>query len=337
MEQPLISVIVPMYNEEKYLDACLRSMLEQDYPREAMEWFFVDGMSTDRTPELLEAYRARHPGLIRVLQNPGRTAPRAMNIGIREAKGAYIIRLDAHAEYAPDYFTQCVAVLEETGADNVGGAMETKARTPRGALIAKMLSCPFGVGNSQFRINGKDGYVDTVPFGAFRREVFGRLGLYDERLTRNQDSELNYRIIRSGGRIYLSSRIRLAYNCRETVGGIMKMGLANGRWNVITSRLCPGSMRLRHFIPCLFVLSLIGMPILSALWRPMLWLFLLELLAYAAIDLRFSLRLAKGIRDRAFLAALFPCFHIAYGWGSVLGILGVLSGRYNPRAEKKPA
>lgn len=335
MECAFISVIVPVYNEELYLDACVGSMLAQDYPKESMEWFFVDGMSTDRTLERLEAYQSRFPGLIHILKNPDKTVPYAMNLGIRASKGVYIIRLDAHAEYAEDYFTQCVRLLEETGADNVGGVMETKARTPRGELIARMLSCPFGVGNSQFRINGKDGYVDTVPFGAFRRDIFDRIGLYDERLSRNQDSELNYRIIHSGGKIYLSNRIRLAYYCRETVGGIMKMGLTNGRWNIITSKLCPGSMRLRHFIPCLFVLSLIGLPILTALWRPVFWLFLLELLAYAALDLRFSAGLSQGLRETAFLAGAFPCFHCAYGWGSLLGILDVLSGKYRKMSGKK--
>ena len=119
MTVPFISAAVPVYNEERYLDGRVRSMLDQDYPKESREWFFVDGSSTDRTPELLESYQARYPGLIRVLQNPGRTAPRAMNTGIRQAKGVYLIRLDAHAEYAPDYFSQCVKVPEETG----GGIM----------------------------------------------------------------------------------------------------------------------------------------------------------------------------------------------------------------------
>lgn len=329
MNQPkLISVIVPVYNEEKYMDACIASMLEQDYPREAMEWFFVDGMSTDRTLEILHGYRDQYPELIHVLQNPNKTVPYAMNLGIREAKGIYIIRLDAHAEYARDYFSKCVEVLDETGADNVGGVMETKSRTPIGQTIAKMLSSKFGVGDAQFRTNGKDGYVDTVPFGAFRREVFEKVGLYDERLTRNQDSELNYRIIHHGGKIFLSNRIKLAYYCRDSVKGIVKMALLNGKWNIITSRFCPGSMRLRHFIPCCFVLSLIGMPILTLLWWVFGVLFGMELLAYLALDVLFSARSAKDIKEFFQLLCLFPLFHICYGWGSLLGIVKVLCGKY---------
>ncbi len=329
MEMPkLISVIVPVYNEERYIDACLESMLAQDYPKDAMEWFFVDGMSSDRTLEILNGYQERFPELIRVLKNPNKTVPFAMNLAIREAKGVYIIRLDAHAEYEKDYFSKCVEVLDETGADNVGGVMETKARTSIGQTIAKMLSSKFGVGDSQFRTNGKDGYVDTVPFGAFRREIFEKVGLYDERLTRNQDSELNYRIIHNGGKIYLSNRIKLAYYCRDSVKGIVKMAMLNGKWNIITSKFCPGSMRLRHFIPCFFVLSLIGMPLATMLWRPFGILFALELLAYFALDVMFSGKSAKNIKEFFQLLYLFPLFHISYGFGSVLGIVKVLTKNY---------
>lgn len=304
------------------------TLLKQDYPRESMRWFFVDGMSTDRTKEMLLAYQQQYPDLIRVLDNPNKTVPYAMNIGIREATGPYLIRLDAHAEYAEDYFSKCVEVLEETGADNVGGVMETKSRTPIGRTIAKMLASSFGVGDAQFRTGSKDGYVDTVPFGAFRREIFDKIGLYDERLTRNQDSELNYRILKNGGKIYLSKKIKLAYYCRDSVKGIIKMAVLNGKWNIITNKLCPGSMRLRHFIPFLFVLSLAGLPLMGLIWQGFWWLLGLELAAYFLLDLCFSAKAAKNIREFLQLLGLFPLFHICYGWGSVLGLTAVITKRF---------
>ena len=329
MDLPFISVIIPIFKEEKYIDACVQSMLRQDYPKDKMEWFFVDGMSPDRTVEILEGYRKTYPDLIHVLENPHKYVPQAMNIGIRQARGEFIIRLDAHAEYADDYFSKCIEVLRETGADNVGGAMETKARTPVGKTIAKMLSSKFGVGDSQFRINGNDSYVDTVPFGAFRRDVFQRVGLYDERLIRNQDSEMNYRIIKNGGKIYLSRKIRLAYYCRDTVAGICKMARQNGQWNIITSKLCPGSMRLRHFIPFFFVLSLLVMPVLSLLWKPFGLLFALEMLAYVSLDILFSKKSADTLKEFFQLLYLFPLFHIAYGWGSMTGLVNIASGKFS--------
>lgn len=323
-----ISVIIPVYNEEKYIDGCVASMLKQDYPKECMEWFFIDGLSSDATRGILEEYQSCYPALIHVLDNPDKTVPYAMNIGIRATKGEYIIRLDAHAEYAENYFSKCVEILERTGADNVGGVLETKAQNPKGQVIAKMLSSKFGVGNAQFRTNGKDGYVDTVPFGAFRREVFEKVGLYDERLTRNQDSELNYRIIHNGGKIFLSREIQLAYYCRDTVRGIAKMARVNGKWNIITSKLCPGSMRIRHFVPCLFVLSLVGLLLLGLFWSPFWWLLIAELVMYFMLDIVFSIQASTTLGDFFKLLVLFPIFHISYGWGSVVGICKVLLNRF---------
>lgn len=326
---PFISVIIPIYNEERYLDNCILSMLSQDYPKEAMEWFFVDGMSTDNTREILARYQKQYPKLIHVLQNEHKTVPYAMNLGIDQAVGRYIIRLDAHAEYASDYFSKCVEVLEKTGADNVGGVMETKSRTKTGASIAKMLSSKFGVGDAQFRTNSRDGYVDTVPFGAFRREIFEKVGVYDVRLTRNQDSELNYRILHNGGKIYLSREIKLAYYCRDTIAGIIKMAVMNGKWNIITSKLCPGAMRPRHFIPCLFVCSLIGMPIISIL-LPIFWyVFALEMALYVLLDVIFSWKLKESFREFFLLLMLFPAFHISYGLGSIKGIFEIIVHDYH--------
>ena len=189
-----VSVVMPVYNEEKYIKNCLDSLLLQDYPIEKMEWIFVDGLSKDKTKDILLEYKNKYPELIKVFDNKNKTVPYAMNIGIKEAKGKYIVRLDAHADYNKDYISKCVYYLDTTDADNVGGIAITKSRGFTGNAIAMMLSSKFGVGNSQFRTNGHSGYVDTVPFGAFRKEVFEKWGGYDERLTRNQDNEMNYRI-----------------------------------------------------------------------------------------------------------------------------------------------
>jgi glycosyltransferase involved in cell wall biosynthesis len=245
----IVSVVIPTYNEEKYIKNCILSLLKQDYPQNQMEWIFVDGCSSDRTKEIIESYKHKFPQLIRVYNNPNKTVPYAMNIGIKSSVGKYIIRLDAHSEYADNYISKCVYYLDTTDADNVGGVAETKSSGFVGNAIAFMLSSKFGVGNSQFRINGKSGYVDTVPFGAFRREVFEKYGFYDERLTRNQDNEMNYRIRKNGGKIYMAEDIKLAYFCRDSIKGIAKMAMTNGKWNVITMKLCPGAMGLRHFIP----------------------------------------------------------------------------------------
>ena len=320
--KPFISVVMPIYNEEKYISQCIESLLKQDYPKDKMEWIFVDGCSTDNTVSILNDYQNKNPGLIKVFNNPNKTVPYAMNIGIKNSVGKFIIRLDAHAEYADDYFSKCVYYLQTTDADNVGGVIETKSVGNVGEAIAAVVSSKFGVGNSQFRTNGEDGYVDTVPFGAFRREVFEKYGMYDERLTRNQDNEMNFRIRSNGGKIFLSNDIKLAYYSRNTIKGILKMAFQNGMWNVITMKLCPGSMGVRHFVPLAFLLSLIFMPILSAFVPVFWWLFLAEILLYSALNVVCSLNNQNGTGKTHFFLKLiiFPLFHICYGAGSLFGI-----------------
>lgn len=316
----LISVIMPLYNEEKYISSCIESLLQQDYPLVNMEWIFVDGMSTDKTKSILLKYEQDYPGLIKVFDNPYKTVPYAMNIGIKNSKGKYIVRLDAHAEYSQDYIRKCVYYLDTTQADNVGGIAETKSKGFVGEAIALMLSSKFGVGNSQFRTNGHSGYVDTVPFGAFRREVFDKWGGYDERLTRNQDNEMNYRIRKNGGKIYLSNEIKFSYYCRDSIKGIADMAVKNGMWNIITMKLCPGSMGIRHFIPLIFLLSLILLPILSFINIRFFILFVCELILYVVLDIYYALKTSKKVKYILMVGVLFPIFHITYGFGSIRGI-----------------
>ena len=324
----IVSVVMPVYNEEKYIRKCIDSLLLQDYSHEHMEWIFVDGCSEDKTVEILQEYRASYPALIKILTNPNKIVPYAMNIGIEASCGEYIIRLDAHADYAADYISKCIYYLQNTDAENVGGVAETKANGFMGNAIAKMLSSKFGVGNSQFRINGESGYVDTVPFGAFKREVFSKYGGYDERLVRNQDNEMNFRIRKNGGKIYLSNDIRLSYYCRDSIKGILTMARKNGMWNVITMKLCPGSMGVRHFVPFAFVVSILLLSILGAasLW---FWVLLgLELMLYLSLDILFSFRQAANWKETFALAILFPIFHISYGFGSMVGIMKLCSKEF---------
>lgn len=324
----IVSVVMPVYNEEKYIDHCVKSLFMQDYPAEDMEWIFVDGNSTDRTVEILNGYAMQYPNLIKIYNNPHKIVPYAMNIGISASSGKYIVRLDAHADYATDYISKCVHYLDNTDAENVGGLAETKSKGFVGNAIAKMLSSKFGVGNSHFRTNGQSGYVDTVPFGAFRREVFTKYGGYDERLVRNQDNEMNYRIRKNGGKIYLASDIHLSYYCRDSVKGIMQMANKNGMWNVITMKFCPGSMGIRHFIPLGFVCSVVALAALGFLhWS--IWALLgAELALYSLLDIVFSFKAGDGFKEKAFLLLLFPLFHIAYGLGSIKGIFKLCTKKY---------
>jgi glycosyltransferase involved in cell wall biosynthesis len=212
-----VSVVMPVRNEEAYIAASLQSLVNQTYPAADYEIIVVDGRSSDRTREIIDQVRSNHPQVLR-LDNPAGIVPVAMNIGIRAARGEVIIRADGHNVYPRDYAKNCVACLEQTGADNVGGPWITAAADASlsARLVAAILSSPFGVGDSKFRTSKAEGFVDTVPFGAFRREVFERVGLYNEKLVRNQDNELNSRIRAAGGNIYLSPALTTRYHPVKT-------------------------------------------------------------------------------------------------------------------------
>ncbi len=318
----LVSAVIPVYNEEKYIDKCISSLLHQDYGKNDLEFIFVDGCSEDKTVEIINRYAEQFPELIRVINNPYKVAPHGVNIGIKNSSGKYIIRLDAHSEYYPDYISKCVYYLENTDADNVGGVAETISEGFMGNAIAGMLSTKFGVGNSEFRTNGESGYVDTVPFGAFKRKVFDKVGLFNTELLRSEDNEINARIRKNGGKIYLSSDIKFKYYCRNTVGGILSMGIKNGNALFRTVKVSPEAMSIRHFIPFIFFASLIVMPVLSALLSLFGWLFLAEMALYLALDLYFSFIKGK-LKYGIVTVWLYPLFHICYGLGSMLGLFGI--------------
>jgi hypothetical protein len=215
-------------------------------------------------------------------------------------------------------------VLERTGADNVGGYVVTVPGkdSPVGRAIAAATSSRFGVGGSAFRTGGGEQEADTVPFGCFRRDVFDRFGLYDERLVRNQDIELNSRIRAGGGRIVISPEIRSTYYNRSTFAGLRQQAFNNGLWNPYTVYLVGGGLRPRHFIPLAFVASVLGLLIAGVLW-PTAWMVLaLELTAYSITGGWFAFRSARPARTSAALVLLaFGQLHVAYGMGSLWGLL----------------
>jgi glycosyltransferase involved in cell wall biosynthesis len=214
-----ITMILPCRNEAPFIGPCLDTLLASRVPTDRLEILVVDGMSDDGTRSVVERYAARYPG-IRLLDNPRRIVPAALNIGIAAATGEIIVRVDAHALYPSEYVPRLVEALETTGADNVGGRIVTLPQndSPEAWAIALALSHPFGVGNSYFRI-GSDAprWVETVPYGCWRREVFDRIGGFDEDLVRDQDDEFNYRLIRSGGRVLLLPDVVSYYFARDSV------------------------------------------------------------------------------------------------------------------------
>ncbi len=325
----MISIICPIYNEESCIEQCIDSILQQDVS-ESFELLLVDGGSTDRTRELILPYLKKYD-FIRLLHNTKRTAPCAMNIGIQAAMGEIIIRIDAHSEYPNDYCSRLVAALRTlNGAENVGGGFfcVPKDKSKTAESICAVLSHPLGVGNGLFRIGAKEiQEVDTVPFGCFRKSIFEKVGFYNEKLTRNQDIELNERIRKSGGKIYLLPDLQIKYKARSTYSALAKNNFGNGLWNILTLYYTRNlsALSFRHFVPLLFVLSLI-IPTLMMLVNPLFGILTaVSLCAYLILIIGVSVNLNRSKKCGVFhLIFAFSVLHFSYGWGGLVGMLKVL-------------
>ena len=322
----MLSVICPIYNEEKYIIQFLDSLLKQDFPKNELEILLVDGMSNDKTREIVAEYTAKHH-FIHLIDNQDKIVPCAMNRGIEAAHGDIIMRLDAHASYQPDYFSVLVNGLKRLHADNVGTVCKTDVlhKTPKTLAIREVLGNKFGVGDSTFRTGiDHEQEVETVPFGCWPREVFEKYGNYDVSLVRNQDIELNKRILRGGGKIYILPDTYCTYLARETWHGLAKNNYENGKWNILTVYYTKtfSSLSLRHFIPLLFLLSLIVPLLLVLIWWPFVLVSAASLSAYTGLLTIVSLKLAIQKKLNFFyLLTTFSVLHLSYGWGSLVGIL----------------
>ena len=324
----MLSVICPIYNEEKYIAKCIDSILAQDYPKDDLEVIFVDGMSKDRTREIVAEYTEQYP-FIRLIDNPDKIVPPAMNKGILASKGDVIMRLDAHSTYASNYFSVLVNALNKLGADNVGAVCKTDVlnKTPKTLAIKEVLSNKFGVGNSTFR-TGVDQVmeVDTVPFGCWRRDVFDKYGLYDVRLVRNQDIELNKRSLRGGGKIFIVPDTYCTYLARESYRALAKNNYGNGKWNILTVFYTKqfDSLSIRHFVPLAFVLSLIVPVLFSILYCPLILISVLSLFAYVTLLGTISAKISISKKlNFVYLLASFIVLHLSYGWGSLVGLVSL--------------
>lgn len=311
-----------MRNEGDHIRPCLEAVLAQDYPAAYMEILVVDGRSTDHSRAVVAEYAQQNPHL-HLLDNPRQNTPAALNVGLRAAQGKYVIRVDAHTIIASDYVRCCVDLLEKTGAANVGGRMQPVGQTYISRAIALALTSPFGVGNSKFHYDTQEQFVDTVYMGAFPREIFDQVGLFDETLIRNQDYELNIRIRQAGGKILLSPKIISHYTPRSSLIALWRQYFQYGRWKVHTLQKHPQSLRWRQTVAPLFVAAVTGSLLLTFLWSPGLWLFASVIGSYLLANLVASTMAARqgGWAYLPVLPLVFAVIHFAWGLGFWYGVL----------------
>jgi len=318
-----ITVIIPVYNEEKYLPKVFASLREQDYPQELTEIIVVDGCSTDNSANLLKNFQQEFSNLL-VLANPQKIVPVSMNLAIKQATGEYLIRWDSHTLYENDYLSKCVSFLERMPeVENVGGPMRLVTTNKVQEAIKMATTSIFGIGNSSFHFEDYQGFADTVYLGAYRRQIFEKIGLFDEELVRNQDDELNYRLSKSGGKIFISPEIKSYYYPRDSLKKLWKQYYEYGYWKVrvIQKHRIPAS--IRHLVPGTFVLSLISGIILTPLKGLGLIILVPVLVPYLICLLYFSLKSCQKNKNKHLflLMLVFVILHLSYGLGFLKGLL----------------
>lgn len=336
---PLVSIIIPCRNEEKFIGKCLSSVIKQDYPKERIEILVIDGMSEDRTRETVKEYIQKYP-FIKLLDNPRKIVPTAMNIGIKAARGGWIVRLDAHSEYPNDYLKNCIDTAKRTDADNVGGLVVTllNGSSFSAKCVQAITTHKFGIGNATFRLESTEKRVDTVPFGCFRSELFTRIGLYDERLIRNQDYELNQRIIKTGGSIWLNPKIKTDYYNQSSIKGLFRQAFFTAEWLSWMWYLAPYTYKFRHAIPVFFTIGLLG----SLILLPFHYygFYILSIICFSYFFLSVVASYQQAMRYNWIIGFVLPflffSYHIFYGAGTLFGAIRLLLKRTPVQKIREP-
>lgn len=337
---PPVSIIIPCRNEERYIRRCLQSVLDNDYPQDLMQVLVVDGMSADRTRDIVKEFQRRHV-FISLLDNPRRIIPSAMNIGIQNASAGIILKIDAHAGYGKEYIRRCVTALLGSDAANAGGVIRTLPRSDTlvGRAIVASLSSIFGVGNSLFRIGlRKKRFAATAYSGCYRRDALEKVGLYDERVARSEDILVNRKLLQRGEKILLLPDVVVDYYARSTIREFVQHNFDNGFWTTYPLRLGLRCFSLRHLAPLIFVSAVFAA---TVLWRLLPagsraaaaagWLLGAVVLSYFAVNLLATLAVAVRKKDPGLLLLMpliFCILHFSYGIGSLAG-LASWAGREN--------
>lgn len=325
-----ISVVIPCYNEERFIDKVLNNLADQ-YDSKHYEIIIVEGMSNDRTREVIASFCHQRPDLnIRVLDNPDRQIPKALNLGIAAAQGEIIARMDAHAVASPGYIRRCADVLRKTGAGVVGMPCRVCPgdETLLAQAIALGVSNKFGIGDAKYRLQDdseSDESVDTVAFGFFRKAIWQQIGGFNEELLTNEDYDFNYRVRHIGKEVILGRTEHCDYFARNTLKGLAKQYWRYGSWKARMVLLNPQSIKLRHLVAPVFVISML-IWVIIALFFPLAWFLLAgEIACYLMVSLRFSYQIARDAKRGIGLFVLMPLvfltIHWTWGSGFLIGLI----------------
>lgn len=311
-----ISLIIPCYNEELYIGSLLECIAKQTYPYNRIEVFCVDGLSSDNTRKIINE-QSEMNAQIRLIDNPDKTVPFALNLAIKQSTGNPIIRIDAHTQYAVNYIEKIIETFETTGADIVGGPMRAIGKTAFQKAVAYATSTKLGVGNSSFHNENAKGFVDSVYLGAWKRELFNDVGYFDTQLKRNQDDEFHYRAKAKGKKIYLNPEIKSWYYPRNTAGKLFTQYFQYGLYKPLVLKKVKSEIKVRHIIPSIFVLYLFSCFFIYSSWG---WPVLAPVFLYVFMAVVFSAFSKETFITKILIPVVYPVLHISYGAGFIAGI-----------------
>lgn len=333
-DRPRVIVSIPCRNERGFIGACLRSIVAADRSGCDLSVYVCDGMSDDGTrAEVTEV--AQEHSFITLVDNPQRTTPFALNLGLRAAGFDVGIILGAHAEVETEFFSRSIAALRNDLSVGCAGGMIENVYTDRASrCIGAAMGHPFGVGNAHFRTGTASGYVDTVAFGAYRREVFDAVGWFDEALERNQDDEFNFRLTKAGFRVLLDPSIRSRYVVRARIAKLWRQYNQYGLWKVYVNKIHGTITTMRQLVPAVWVAFLAVFVVASLIWPSLCWLLVAGIWAYALVAFAVAIRLV-GIADAPMVVAAFVVLHLGYGTGYWQGIFRFLLLRREPSAAHR--
>lgn len=322
-KMPFVTALLVTRNEKDYIKISLMSLINQTYPKECYEIIIVDGNSTDGTVGIINDIQEKYSTerfQIRIKNNPNKILATGWNIGIKEAKGDYVVRIDAHATANEDFIEKSVETIQRVDATCVGGKLTSVSLNGEEDVISYVLSSPFGVGNSSFRVSETEGYVDTAVYGLYKKSVFEEVGYFDEQLVRSQDLEMHGRIRRNGGKFYFNPAIKSTYYTRNNVEKMLRQAYGNGKWNMVLLKRGGSSLSLRHLIPFAFVIFVFGFIVFGFI-TPWIWyLGTAVLILHLCLGIVFALRKTQKIVQVIKMPFLFILLHFSYGLGYFAGI-----------------
>ncbi len=323
-KRPFVSALLVTFNEIDYINISLMSLIDQTYPHDSYEIIVVDGGSKDGTIEAVKQIQQEYNSenfSITLYDNPKKILSAGWNIGIKKSKGDYVVRIDAHAKAEKDFIEKSVETMLKIDATCVGGKLNSVSIDGNDSVVAKVLSSPFGVGNSSFRVSNMEGYVDTAVYGLYKKSIFNEVGFFDETMARSQDLEFHGRVKKSGGTFYFNPLIKSTYYTRNTVKKMLKQAYGNGKWNMIMLKRGISGLSLRHLVPFAFVLflffSIIGGFFYTPIWLLCAGIILLHLI----LGLIFAIKRTNSIVHILQMPFLFFSLHTAYGIGYFKGLL----------------